>query len=91
MSENRSISLRDDKPDKPERGVCRFCGCTEARACPGGCYWVDAEQTVCSNGTCLDRYFEPLSSVVELWLASHGVSGERKPVRSVSIPLDSRK
>lgn len=20
--------------------ACRHCGCTEARACPGGCFWV---------------------------------------------------
>ena len=20
--------------------VCRFCGCTDARACPHGCYWI---------------------------------------------------
>ena len=29
-------------------GVCRFCGCTEAAACPGGCRWMDAEETLCS-------------------------------------------
>ncbi len=23
----------------PERR-CRMCGCTDARACPGGCWWV---------------------------------------------------
>jgi len=21
--------------------TCRGCGCTESRACPGGCYWVE--------------------------------------------------
>lgn len=21
-------------------GACRLCGCTDDRACPGGCYWV---------------------------------------------------
>lgn len=21
-------------------GVCKTCGCTDSRACPGGCYWV---------------------------------------------------
>jgi hypothetical protein len=22
---------------------CRVCGCTNARACPGGCYWVQSD------------------------------------------------
>ena len=22
---------------------CRSCGCTDARACPGGCYWVEPD------------------------------------------------
>jgi transcriptional regulator with XRE-family HTH domain len=28
--------------------TCRYCGCVEARACPGGCRWVDDETTICS-------------------------------------------
>lgn len=24
-------------------GVCRVCGCTDGRACPGGCYWVEPD------------------------------------------------
>lgn len=26
--------------------TCRVCGCTDDRACPGGCYWV--EEDLCS-------------------------------------------
>ena len=37
------------KRKRPQRGVCRFCGCTAWCACPGGCYWVDAAHTVCSE------------------------------------------
>jgi hypothetical protein len=33
-------------------GMCRFCKCTEQRACPGPCRWLDAERTVCSNLEC---------------------------------------
>jgi hypothetical protein len=29
-------------------GVCKRCGCTDAWACAGGCYWIDAEHTLCS-------------------------------------------
>ncbi len=27
---------------------CRVCGCTDERACFGGCYWVDEEDDICS-------------------------------------------
>ncbi|CAN5889278.1 hypothetical protein BH11PSE1_BH11PSE1_10510 [soil metagenome] len=23
--------------------ACRMCGCTDSRACEGGCYWVEAD------------------------------------------------
>jgi len=23
--------------------TCRICGCTQRRACPGGCHWVEAD------------------------------------------------
>lgn len=35
---------------------CRFCGCTDERACPGGCAWV--APGVCSNPECIEGYFE---------------------------------
>jgi len=28
-------------------GVCRGCGCTDDRACPGGCWWVETD--LCSS------------------------------------------
>lgn len=37
-------------------GRCRYCRCTDARACEDGCWWVDAEQTVCSTRTCVERF-----------------------------------
>lgn len=33
----------------PAPGHCRVCGCTDAQACPDGCWWVDADETVCSS------------------------------------------
>lgn len=30
-------------------GVCKHCGCTDAWACGGGCYWIDEEHTLCSK------------------------------------------
>lgn len=32
-----------------KRGVCRVCGCTDERACPGGCSWLDDEHTWCDR------------------------------------------
>lgn len=29
-------------------GVCRYCRCVDARACPDGCSWIDREETICS-------------------------------------------
>lgn len=33
--------------DEEEEIECRSCGCTWNNACPGGCYWVEAN--LCSN------------------------------------------
>lgn len=33
----------------PVSGVCRVCGCTDLEACDGGCSWVDAAHTLCSE------------------------------------------
>jgi hypothetical protein len=34
-------------------GVCRVCGCTDDRACPGGCFWVEPD--LCSS--CMDKTY----------------------------------
>lgn len=31
--------------------ACQYCGCTDERACPGGCHWVSLD--VCSNPKCV--------------------------------------
>lgn len=33
-------------------GTCRICGCTDDRACEGGCSWANEGHTICS--TCQD-------------------------------------
>lgn len=55
-----------------EAGVCRSCGCTDARACEGGCSWVDPSHTLCSACVVerselyrLEALLEDLVSVVE--------------------------
>jgi len=38
------------KTEKAKKGVCRACGCTQAKACPGGCSWRDRpKNTLCSK------------------------------------------
>jgi len=37
-------------------GMCRYCKCTEARACPGGCAWLYPERTVCSSPACEAKF-----------------------------------
>lgn len=39
--------------------VCRYCGCTNDRACPAGCEWVDNDANLCS--ACL-----PMATAEEL-------------------------
>ncbi len=38
---------------------CRVCGCTEARACEGGCAWADESCTICSC-SCFLRPGQPV-------------------------------
>lgn len=34
---------------EPIPGMCCVCGCTDTRACPGGCFWMNRERTLCSR------------------------------------------
>lgn len=46
-----------DAATTPVPGVCRVCGCTDARACPGGCAWADAAHTLCTSCAPADQRF----------------------------------
>jgi hypothetical protein len=46
---------------KYEQGVCRFCGCIDNKACPGGCVWMDKAHTLCS--VCFDKIIEFLKGL----------------------------
>ncbi|MBE3130604.1 MAG: hypothetical protein IMZ54_07790 [Acidobacteria bacterium] len=41
------LALQKCMADEGEERRCRSCGCTEARACPGGCYWFEPD--LCSR------------------------------------------
>lgn len=44
--------LRERAAAKPTPGTCRVCGCTDSRACRGGCCWTDEARTLCSGCAC---------------------------------------
>lgn len=37
------------KIPRVKKGVCSICKCTEAKACPGGCSWVNPQMVICSR------------------------------------------
>jgi len=39
-----------------ETRMCRYCGCSEFLACPGGCLWI--ADRVCSDPRCVEKYEE---------------------------------
>lgn len=47
----RTFGLISDSPET-ER-ACRVCGCTETRACPGGCSWVEYDLCSACAGNCV--------------------------------------
>lgn len=48
-------------------GQCVYCGCTDERACPGGCAWVDENHTLCTR--CAQMQMNPYE-VVNGWKES---------------------
>jgi hypothetical protein len=41
------------KYNSTPRRVCKVCGCTDDRACEGGCHWVAPDMDICSQ--CVER------------------------------------
>lgn len=46
--------------------ACKFCGCTDIRACPGGCSWF--KPGYCSM--CAETHMNRLADVVGAWVLS---------------------
>jgi hypothetical protein len=44
---DRLIELDELEIYEDDTAVCRVCGCTNAQACAGGCFWV--EEDLCSS------------------------------------------
>lgn len=43
------VAIVDHRQRKAPLRVCVECGCTDDRACPGGCFWVTTFPPVCSR------------------------------------------
>jgi hypothetical protein len=70
-------------------GTCAVCGCTDDRACPGGCWWINGSNTLCSECAfklgLISGDIDPPS--LELWIdlsnwsqATFGSDSERGPI-----------
>jgi hypothetical protein len=77
----------------PVHGVCRVCGCTDERACEGGCYWVDDEHTLCSQ--CAEKEApqpDPLALTPDNVSQAHVALAEaRNAIFGVATVLDQIK
>lgn len=51
--------------------VCLVCGCTDEKACEGGCSWVHVSNLlqvgICSNTKCVKRYDEECENLKEIF------------------------
>lgn len=45
-------------------GRCRWCGCTDERACAAGCAWADRAHTLCSECAAFDHLVRARSAGV---------------------------
>jgi hypothetical protein len=91
-------ALRDG-PALVQRGVCRYCGCSEARACGvlvladdfltgeprvERCNWADEDCTVCTNVSCLERWRR--ESPAEMDVDVHDVVAASAPQSRIVLP-----
>lgn len=67
------MSVPIDNPlDPTQRGRCRYCRCTDERACDDGCSWADLQNTVCDSQECLRRWAEALVMDFRRWRKAVG-------------------
>lgn len=67
----RRLASLDDSESETER-ACRECGCTDDRACPGGCSWAEPDLCSACDEPFLDREGNPYFN---------GAFGEARPMR----------
>lgn len=72
---------------KLRHGRCAACGCTDTKACPGGCSWVDRAHHVCSACALLALASVDLSEPTEI----SRVSAAEGDFVAVCVPLKKTK
>lgn len=62
--------------------TCRYCQCTELRACPGGCSWV--APSVCSS--CVENQCTDILEAAQAWARQNGVGPGRRTAMLADRP-----
>jgi hypothetical protein len=68
------------KPAKPQRGICRVCGCTETTPCmtaSGPCAWADKSKTLCT--ACVGKAKRPKPAGRKVRTEADGCAGCQTP------------
>jgi hypothetical protein len=55
---------------------CRHCGCTERRACSGGCWWVSADECSTCRPSQAERFTPEQRRLLELFAGGGLTIGE---------------
>jgi hypothetical protein len=63
---------------------CRSCGCTDDRACPGGCSWVSLNPPICS--ACVDEALPAGIGSAALLDDDGSLSGDLCPASAAPAP-----
>ena len=71
-----------------EPGRCVRCGCTDERACEGGCHWADETHRLCS--ACVNALFEDAPSMGFRVGYVHDLGGELM-VFAATVPRKTKK
>lgn len=79
---NKPGGIPSGPPDGSEKPrACRICGCTEDRACLGGCSWI--EDDLCSNPECIET-----ASTVEVAEDAGEIQQDEAPAEESGTPVD---
>jgi hypothetical protein len=72
-------------------GTCRYCTCTDDRACEGGCSWADDAHTVCSHCQAAKEIAEKVVEVLGHLTVLRHLKTARAPAEGVTwTDLDTK-
>jgi hypothetical protein len=82
------ITIRNPLPATTP-GRCRYCRCTDARACDEGCAWLDRHGTVCSSPECVQRWAFALARLYRKQQRADALLAVRVRLRNVELSARS--